>query len=44
LTRAIWFQENKAQQLPNVGGPDTEPTLRKALAIGAEAIRVNATY
>ena len=28
----------------NVGGADTEPTLRKALAIGAnEAIRVNAT-
>jgi electron transfer flavoprotein beta subunit len=28
----------------NVGGSDTEPTLRKALAIGAnEAIRVNAT-
>jgi electron transfer flavoprotein beta subunit len=28
----------------NVGGPETEPTLRKALAIGAnDAIRVNAT-
>jgi electron transfer flavoprotein beta subunit len=27
----------------NVGGPETEPTLRKALAIGANAIRVNAT-
>ena len=27
----------------NVGGPDAEPTLRKALAIGADnAIRVNA--
>jgi electron transfer flavoprotein beta subunit len=27
----------------NVGGPETEPTLRKALAIGANLIRVNAT-
>ena len=28
----------------NVGGPETEPTLRKALAIGADqAIRINAT-
>jgi electron transfer flavoprotein beta subunit len=45
LTRAIWFQEQQAATVTvvNVGGPDTEPTLRKALAIGAnEAIRVNA--
>lgn len=46
LTRAIWFQEQQAANVTviNVGGPETEPTLRKALAIGAnEAIRVNAT-
>lgn len=46
LTRAIWFQEQQGANVTvvNVGGPDTEPTLRKALAIGAnEAIRVNAT-
>ena len=45
LTRAIWFQEQQGATLTvvNVGGPETEPTLRKALAIGAnEAIRVNA--
>ena len=45
LTRAIWFQEQQAANVTvvNVGGPDTEPTLRKALAIGAnEAIRINA--
>lgn len=45
LTRAIWFQEQQGAEVTvvNVGGPDTEPTLRKALAIGAnEAIRVNA--
>jgi electron transfer flavoprotein beta subunit len=45
LTRAIWFQEQQGAHVTvvNVGGPDTEPTLRKALAIGAnEAIRVNA--
>ncbi|MEC5165019.1 electron transfer flavoprotein beta subunit [Flavobacterium sp. PL11] len=45
LTRAIWFQEKQAATVTvvNVGGPETEPTLRKALAIGAnEAIRVNA--
>jgi electron transfer flavoprotein beta subunit len=36
LTRAIWFQNNKATvSVVNVGGPETEPTLRKALAIGA---------
>jgi len=46
LTRAIWFQEQQGATVTvvNVGGADTEPTLRKALAIGAnEAIRINAT-
>ncbi|WP_394757909.1 electron transfer flavoprotein subunit beta/FixA family protein [Flavobacterium sp.] len=45
LTRAIWFQEQQGANVTvvNVGGPDTEPTLRKALAIGAnDAIRINA--
>ena len=45
LTRAIWFQEQQAANVTvvNVGCSDTEPTLRKALAIGAnEAIRINA--
>src|SRR5215831_6326189 len=45
LTRAIWFQEQQGAHVTvvNVGGPETEPTLRKALAIGAnEAIRVSA--
>ncbi len=45
LTRAIWFQEQQgaAITIVNVGGAETEPTLRKALAIGAnDAIRVNA--
>lgn len=45
LTRAIWFKEKQGATVTvvNVGGVDTEPTLRKALAIGAdEAIRVNA--
>ena len=44
LTRAMWFKEKQAAivHVANVGGPETEPTLRKALAIGAdEAIRVN---
>ncbi len=46
LTRAVWFQEQRGAKVTvvNVGGADTEPTLRKALAIGAdESIRVNAT-
>lgn len=46
LTRAIWFKEQQGATVTvvNVGGPDAEATLRKALAIGAdEAIRVNAT-
>jgi electron transfer flavoprotein beta subunit len=45
LTRAIWFQEQQGAHVTvaNVGGADAEPTLRKALAIGAnEAIRVDA--
>ncbi|SFW39418.1 electron transfer flavoprotein beta subunit [Sinomicrobium oceani] len=45
LTRAMWFKEKQGASVTvvNVGGPETEPTLRKALAIGAdEAIRVNA--
>jgi electron transfer flavoprotein beta subunit len=44
LTRAMWFKEKQGASvhIANVGGPETEPTLRKALAIGAdEAIRVN---
>ncbi|MDG3580984.1 electron transfer flavoprotein subunit beta/FixA family protein [Galbibacter pacificus] len=46
LTRAMWFKEKQGASVTvvNVGGPETEPTLRKALAIGAdEAIRINAT-
>ena len=45
LTRAIWFQEQQSATVTviNVGLAETEPTLRKALAIGAnDAIRVNA--
>jgi electron transfer flavoprotein beta subunit len=45
LTRAIWFQEQQGSTVTviNVGGVETESTLRKALAIGAnEAIRINA--
>lgn len=44
LTRAMWFKERQGASVDvvNVGGPETEPTLRKALAIGADAaIRVN---
>ncbi|AEW85653.1 electron transfer flavoprotein subunit alpha [Flavobacterium columnare NBRC 100251 = ATCC 23463] len=44
LTRAVMFQEQQGATVTvvNVGGADTEPTLRKALAIGAnDAIRVN---
>jgi len=46
LTRAIWFKEKQGAtvHVVNVGGPETEATIRKALAIGAdEAIRVNAS-
>jgi electron transfer flavoprotein beta subunit len=45
LTRAVWFQEQQGATVTvvNVGNIDTEATLRKALAIGAnDAIRVNA--
>jgi electron transfer flavoprotein beta subunit len=44
LTRAMWFKEKQGASVDvvNVGGFETEPTLRKALAIGADAaIRVN---
>ncbi|ANW95004.1 electron transfer flavoprotein subunit alpha [Wenyingzhuangia fucanilytica] len=46
LTRAIWFQEKQGASVTvvNVGDAGSEPTLRKALAIGAdEAIRIDAT-
>lgn len=45
LTRAIWFKEKQGAtvHVATVGGTTTEPTIRKALAIGAdEAIRINA--
>ncbi|NVK52406.1 MAG: electron transfer flavoprotein subunit beta/FixA family protein [Flavobacteriaceae bacterium] len=45
LTRAMWFKEKQGATVTvvNVGNVTTEPTLRKALAIGADdAIRVNA--
>ena len=45
LTRAMWFKEKQGASVTvvNVGNASTEPTLRKALAIGADdAIRVNA--
>lgn len=45
LTRAMWFKEKQGASVhvATVGGASTEPTIRKALAIGAdEAIRVNA--
>jgi len=44
LTRAMWFKEKQGATVTivNVGGAETEPTLRKALAIGADnAIRIN---
>ncbi|MCH3883327.1 electron transfer flavoprotein subunit beta/FixA family protein [Tenacibaculum aquimarinum] len=44
LTRAMWFKEKQGATVTvvNVGEASTEPTLRKALAIGADdAIRVN---
>ncbi len=46
LTRAMWFKEKQGANVDvvNVGSSETEPTLRKALAIGADsAIRVDAT-
>jgi len=45
LTRAMWFKEKQGASLTvvSVGNQSVEPTLRKALAIGADdAIRVNA--
>ncbi|MAU27134.1 MAG: electron transfer flavoprotein subunit alpha [Muricauda sp.] len=45
LTRAMWFKEKQGAtvHVATVGGPSVEPTIRKALAIGAdEAIRINA--
>jgi electron transfer flavoprotein beta subunit len=45
LTRAMWFKEKQGAMVTvaTVGNSSTEPTLRKALAIGADdAIRVNA--
>ncbi len=45
LTRAMWFKEKQGAvvHVATVGEAQTEPTIRKALAIGAdEAIRVNA--
>jgi electron transfer flavoprotein beta subunit len=44
LTRAMWFKEKNGASVDviNVGGTETEATLRKALAIGADnAIRIN---
>jgi electron transfer flavoprotein beta subunit len=44
LTRAMWFKEKQDAivHVATVGGLSTEPTIRKALAIGAdEAIRIN---
>lgn len=44
LTRAMWFKEKQGAKVTvvTVGGKETEPTIRKALAIGAdEAIRVD---
>jgi electron transfer flavoprotein beta subunit len=45
LTRAVWLQEKNGATVTviNVGRAETEPTLRKALAIGAnDAIRIDA--
>jgi electron transfer flavoprotein beta subunit len=45
LTRAMWFKEKQGASISvvTVGNVSVEPTLRKALAIGADdAIRVNA--
>lgn len=44
LTRAMWFKEKQGATVTviSVGGSETEPTLRKALAIGADdAIRID---
>jgi electron transfer flavoprotein beta subunit len=45
LTRALWIKEKQGATITvvNVGSATTEPTLRKALAIGADdAIRIDA--
>lgn len=45
LTRAMWFKEKQgaAVHVATVGNASVEPTIRKALAIGAdEGIRINA--
>ncbi|MFD1314505.1 electron transfer flavoprotein subunit beta/FixA family protein [Namhaeicola litoreus] len=45
LTRAMWLKEKQGATVTvlNVGNQTTEPTLRKALAIGADnAVRINA--
>ena len=45
LTRAMWLKEKQGASIDviNVGNQTSEPTLRKALAIGADrAIRINA--
>ena len=45
LTRAMWFKEKQGASVhvATVGEAQTEPTIRKALAIGAdEAFRINA--
>lgn len=45
LTRAMWFKEKQGATIHvvTVGSATTEPTIRKALAIGAdEAFRINA--
>ncbi|MFK5973272.1 MAG: electron transfer flavoprotein subunit beta/FixA family protein [Flavobacteriaceae bacterium] len=45
LTRAMWFKEKQGAtvHIATVGGSSVEPTMRKALAIGAdEAIRIDA--
>jgi len=45
LTRAMWLKEKQGASIDviNVGNSSSEPTLRKALAIGADkAIRINA--
>lgn len=46
LTRAMWFKEKQGAtvHVATVGDASVEPTMRKALAIGAdEGIRINAT-
>ncbi|MGB0778108.1 MAG: electron transfer flavoprotein subunit beta/FixA family protein [Flavobacteriaceae bacterium] len=45
LTRAVWFKEKQGAQITalTVGDSSVEPTLRKALAIGADsAVRIDA--